>query len=134
MSINKFRTKARAIELLGRKQIRDDITALIELMKNSYDADAEQVTADFNLNTNSPYIFLYDIGIGMEANDILNKWLVLGTDSKKMPQKEKVSKIKKRRLMGEKGIGRLASAALGEQLWLFTKSQNENWHALYLNP
>lgn len=133
MSINKFRTKARAIELLGRKQIRDDITALIELMKNSYDADAEEVTADFNLNNNSPYIFLYDIGIGMEEEDILNKWLVLGTDSKKKPKKEKVSKIKERRLMGEKGIGRLASAALGEQLWLFTKSQNEKWHTLYLN-
>ncbi|WP_339239910.1 ATP-binding protein [Paenibacillus sp. FSL R5-0517] len=133
MPVNKFRTKARAIELLGRKQIRDDITALIELIKNSYDADAEDVTADFNLDNTSPYIFLYDLGIGMEMDDILNKWLVLGTDSKKKPKNEKLSKVKSRRLMGEKGIGRLASAALGEQLWLFTKSQNERWHVLYLN-
>lgn len=105
MPVNKFRTKARAIELLGRKQIRDDITALIELIKNSYDADAEDVTADFNLDNTSPYIFLYDLGIGMEMDDILNKWLVLGTDSKKKPKNEKLSKVKSRRLMGEKGIG-----------------------------
>ena len=34
--MSKFKTKARTIELLGRKQIRDSVTALAELMKNSY--------------------------------------------------------------------------------------------------
>ncbi|MGN7360437.1 ATP-binding protein [Paenibacillus sp. SAF-054] len=134
MTINKFRTKARAIELLGRKQIRDDITALIELMKNSYDADAESVAVLFdNLGTDHSYIIMYDDGHGMLESDVVNKWLVLGTDSKKKDKKNKISNIKKRPLMGEKGIGRLASAALGEQLWMFTKHSTQNWHALYLN-
>lgn len=83
MTLNKFRTKARAVELLGRKQIRDDITALIELMKNSYDADAEMVVVDFTLNEDSPYLIIYDDGQGMTESELLNKWLVIGTDSKK---------------------------------------------------
>ena len=48
--MSKFKTKARTIELLGRKQIRDSVTALAELMKNSYDADADWVRAYFNSN------------------------------------------------------------------------------------
>lgn len=131
--MNKFRTKARAIELLGRKQIRDDITALTELMKNSHDADAEYVGVEFDLKNSNPYIILFDTGHGMTKDDILNKWLVIGTDSKKKNNGLRQSRYKKRPLMGEKGIGRLASAALGEQFWLFTKAQNEPWHTLYLN-
>ncbi|WP_338554615.1 sensor histidine kinase [Paenibacillus sp. KS-LC4] len=134
MSLNKFRTKARAVELLGRKQIRDDITALIELMKNSFDADADSLLVDFKLNqTSTPYLIIYDDGHGMTQQELLEKWLVIGTDSKKMNSKLKKSRKKKRTLMGEKGIGRLASAALGEQFLMFTKSMDENWNSLYLN-
>lgn len=134
MDSNTFKTKARAIELLGRKQIRDDVTALIELMKNSYDADAERLSVEFFHEMSEPYLVIYDTGHGMDMDDLLNKWLVLGTDSKKGERsKKRVSKVKERPLMGEKGIGRLASAALGEQFWMFTKSKKEKWHALFLN-
>lgn len=133
MSSNKFRTKARAVELLGRKQIRDDITALIELMKNSYDADAEMVVVDFTLNEESPYLIIYDDGQGMTEQELLEKWLVIGTDSKKKEKNLQRSRKKGRKLMGEKGIGRLASAALGEELIMLTKSLNNNWNALFLN-
>ncbi|MEY9096511.1 ATP-binding protein [Paenibacillus sp. RC84] len=133
MTSNKFRTKARAVELLGRKQIRDDITALIELMKNSYDADAEMVVVDFTLEDESPYLLLYDDGQGMTEQELLEKWLVIGTDSKKKEKSLQRSRKKGRRLMGEKGIGRLASAALGEELVMFTKSLNHNWNVLFLN-
>ncbi len=134
MGLNKFRTKARAVELLGRKQIRDDITALIELMKNSFDADADSLLVEFKLNeTSSPYLIIYDDGHGMTQQELLEKWLVIGTDSKKTNTKIKKSRNKKRTLMGEKGIGRLASAALGEQFCMFTKSLENKWSAIYLN-
>lgn len=78
-----FKTKSRAIELLGRKQIRDGTTALAELLKNSYDADAESAKAIFNTKFEVPYLMLVDFGIGMTEEDIINKWLVIGTNSKK---------------------------------------------------
>lgn len=134
MGLNKFRTKARAVELLGRKQVRDDITALIELMKNSFDADADSLLVEFKLKeVSSPYLIIYDDGHGMTPQELLEKWLVIGTDSKKTSTIMKKSRNKKRILMGEKGIGRLASAALGEQFCMFTKSLDSQWNAIYLN-
>lgn len=126
-----FKTKARAIELLGRKQIRDGVTAIAELMKNSYDAYAYWVRAEFVTEHDNPYILLCDNGHGMSSDDIENKWLVLGTDSK---YGKKVKKIETERvLMGAKGIGRLAAARLGQQMWLLSKTVNTNWNILYLN-
>lgn len=109
--MSKFKTKARTIELLGRKQIRDSVTALAELMKNSYDADADWVRVYFN--TNQDNIVLIDNGDGMDKSDIEDKWLVLGTPSKNT--KNRVSK-KNRPYMGAKGIGRLASARLVDNI------------------
>lgn len=125
-----FKTSARAVELLGRKQIRDSITALAELMKNSYDADAEFLQVDFVTNENKS-ISLCDNGVGMDEEDIKNKWLVLGTKSKK--SREKRTTEKNRRLMGEKGIGRLAVARLGQQMWLISKKKDSGWNILFLN-
>ncbi|KAI4448288.1 hypothetical protein C823_002807 [Eubacterium plexicaudatum ASF492] len=79
-----FKTKARAIELLGKKQIRDSSTALAELMKNSYDADAEILRVEFiTKDIKVPCVVICDNGCGMNQNDIEDKWLVLGTDSKR---------------------------------------------------
>lgn len=125
-----FRTSARAVELLGKKQIRDSITALTELMKNSYDADAEFLQVDFNTRENVS-VTLCDNGVGMDQFDIESKWLVLGTKSKK--EKEKKLTKKKRRVMGEKGIGRLAVARLGQQMWLISKKKDSGWNILALN-
>lgn len=131
IDMNTFQTKSRAIELLGRKQIRDGITALIELIKNAYDADAEWCHVIFNNEYVLPYIMISDSGSGMSENDILNKWLVIGTEAKK--KRERVTPKKKRVLMGEKGIGRLAASILGQQLLLFTKSESDGkWNILFL--
>ena len=126
-----FRTKARAIELLGRKQIRDSVTALAELMKNSYDADAPWLRVEFDVGTKAEHIIIADSGIGMTSSDIQEKWLVLGTNSK-TNSKGKTSPGG-RILMGAKGIGRLASARLGKQLWMFTKSAKSLWNIVYIN-
>lgn len=126
-----FKTKARAIELLGKKQIRDSVTGLSEIMKNSYDADASILRVEFNTKRKNPYILIYDTGRGMDEYDLENKWLVLGTESKKVSKKEKTPEG--RTLMGEKGIGRLAVAKLGQQTIIISKTQNSKWNMLFLN-
>lgn len=126
-----FKTKARAIELLGKKQIRDSVTGLSEIMKNSYDADARILRVEFNTSDENPYIVIYDTGYGMDESDFENKWLVLGTESKKVSKREKTPLG--RTLMGEKGIGRLAVARLGQQTVIVSKTQKSKWNMLYLN-
>ena len=125
--MSKFKTKARTIELLGRKQIRDSVTALAELMKNSYDADADWVRAYFNSDKDN--IILIDNGIGMSQADIEEKWLVLGTPSKNT--KKRVS-AKGRPYMGAKGIGRLAAASLGRHYIMITKTESSSYNIVYL--
>ncbi len=125
--MSKFKTKARTIELLGRKQIRDSVTALAELMKNSYDADADWVRAYFNSDRDN--IILVDNGIGMSQVDIEEKWLVLGTPSKNT--KKRVS-AKGRPYMGAKGIGRLAAASLGRHYIMITKTESSSYNIVYL--
>lgn len=127
-----FKTKARAIELLGKKQIRDSSTALAELMKNSYDADAEILRVEFiTKDIKVPCVVICDNGCGMNQNDIEDKWLVLGTDSKRKVKDKKSPGG--RTLMGEKGIGRLAVSRLGQQMWMFTKKKDTLWNILYIN-
>jgi hypothetical protein len=81
-----FRTKARAVDLLGKGQISDLPTAISELWKNGYDAYGDTLGAYLYLEGYSglekPLFVLSDDGIGMSSDDILDKWIVLGTDSK----------------------------------------------------
>lgn len=120
-----FKTKARTVELLGRKQIRDSVTALAELMKNAYDADAPWLRVEFSTTGSNQHVVIVDTGLGMSQNDIESKWLVLGTNSK--TKRANKTSPSGRPLMGAKGIGRLASATLGKQLWMFTKTEESLW-------
>ncbi|WP_412476934.1 ATP-binding protein [Flavobacterium sp. TBRC 19031] len=124
-----FRTKARAVDLLGKGQIADLPTAITELWKNGYDAYADNLKAElykegYNGLTKS-YFILSDDGKGMSSTDILDKWLVLGTDSKSRAELELESEDtlwKKPRIKaGEKGIGRLSVAYLGNPMLMLTK-------------
>ncbi|KAA6317418.1 hypothetical protein EZS27_032421, partial [termite gut metagenome] len=125
-----FRTKARAVDLLGKGQIADLPTAITELWKNGYDAYADNLKAEIYLENyrglKKPYFVISDDGKGMSENDILEKWLVLGTDSKSRTQlidKESEETLwKKPRIKaGEKGIGRLSVAYLGNPMLMLTK-------------
>jgi hypothetical protein len=127
-----FRTKARAVELLGKGQIADLPTAITELWKNGYDAYGDKLVAFLYLagyeNYQAPVFVLSDDGKGMNAEDIINNWFVLGTDSKSRPglDKKGAETLNKepRVKMGEKGIGRLAVAYLGPQMLMLTKKVN----------
>ena len=112
--------------LIGRELITDRITALFELVKNCYDANAQNVVVQFfNVGTKNPKskIIIQDDGSGMTLADIQDKWMVVGTASKR---KEKYSPTPyKRRYVGEKGIGRFAVDKLGTKVLIKTKKKDD---------
>jgi signal transduction histidine kinase len=136
-----FRTKARAVDLLGKGQIADLPTAITELWKNGYDAYADNLRADLYKDGYSglenSYFVLSDDGKGMSSSDILDKWLVLGTDSKSRAELEKESEDtlwKRPRIKaGEKGIGRLSVAYLGNPMLMLTKKLGYSLEALFFD-
>lgn len=135
-----FRTKARAVDLLGKGQIADLPTAITELWKNGYDAYADNLTAELYLSsykdTVSPIFLITDDGTGMSRKDIFKRWLVLGTDSKSRTNEIKDDDTlgKKTRVKaGEKGIGRLSVAYLGSPMLMLTKKQGFALQALYFD-
>ena len=122
----KWRFDVNTFRLLGRDLITDRITALFELVKNSYDANAKDVNIQFlnvGTRTEGSKIIIRDNGIGMTLKDIENKWMVIGTNSKR---KELYSpEPYKRRYVGEKGIGRFAVDKLGQYVKIRTKQEND---------
>lgn len=125
-----FTIDARTIIHLGRESIKDHTTALLELVKNSYDADANVVEIEIYKKSTQDIIRLSDDGDGMTETDIDEKWLRIGFSHKRLA-KETVSKH--RRKTGEKGIGRLSADRLGEILEIRTKSESEDTYGLIVN-
>lgn len=137
-----FRTKARAVDLLGKGQIADLPTAITELWKNGYDAYADNITAEIYLkgykDLDTSWFVITDDGVGMSQSDVLDKWLVLGSDSKSRTSVIdvssestlwKVPRIK----AGEKGIGRLSVAFLGSPMLMLTKKAGYPIQAMYFD-
>lgn len=131
----RWRFDVSTFRLIGRDLITDRITALFELVKNSYDANAQNVFVEFN-NVGAgglgSMITIADDGYGMSFSDIRDKWMVIGTSSKK---KSPVSpKPFSRRCVGEKGIGRFAVDKLGDKVQMMTKKEGESqWLNVEIN-
>lgn len=120
----KFIASTNLKSLLGRGLVTDQTAAIFELVKNSYDADAEEVYISFRgLNTDEPKLIIQDDGTGMSLEDIESKWMVIGTDSKKSKQ---YSPIFSRPLNGDKGIGRFAVDRLGNRLNLVSVARDSS--------
>ena len=120
-----FKTRARAVDMLGRQQIASIPTAISELFKNAHDAYADAVEADF---FRSERLFVVrDDGVGMTYDEFVNNWLTLATDAKiggagDETQTRVPAGKKQRMILGEKGIGRLAIASIGPQVLVLTRS------------
>lgn len=118
----KWRFDVNTFRLLGRELITDRITAVFELVKNCYDANATRVSVDFqnvcDIYPNSK-ITISDNGIGMSFTDIRDKWMVVGTNSKRSFRYSPAPF--NRKYVGEKGIGRFAVDKLGAKLLIRTK-------------
>lgn len=119
-----LRPKARILKTLGEELISSETVALIELVKNAYDADAENVLIAFSgeLKEGAGSIEVMDDGHGMDMNTIHKSWMVIATSTKKHNKK---SKSGKRRVLGEKGIGRFAAARIAEELELYTRTKEQ---------
>lgn len=134
-----LRPRARLIKTIGEELISNDIVAVLELVKNSYDADASIIEIHFSGNVieveeskkkkkkvlfkEGAAITIIDDGSGMSLDTIKSAWMEPATIMKK---RTKTSPGKSRRYTGEKGIGRFASAKLSEQLEIITKVENDN--------
>lgn len=123
----RIRVRARAVDMLGRQQIAGIPTAVHELFKNAHDAYAEDVRVDFYRA--DQLLILRDNGLGMTRDDFESRWLTLGTESKvgaNDPLSIKAWTGPKsatlRPITGEKGIGRLAIAAIGPQVLVMTRA------------
>lgn len=116
---------ARHISQLGRELVTDYVTALTELVKNSYDADSEAVEIKFeNLKSNDGRIIIIDTGSGFSSSDIVNKWAIIGTNNK---LRDTYSAGYKRRYAGQKGIGRFAVERLAEHCKIISFTENERF-------
>ncbi len=123
--IRPFRANAHLLKLLGDELIGDDRLAVFELVKNAYDANATKVDVTLNLDCDNPHIVIWDHnGFGMTKDDILDKWMEIGTNSKRSKNKVRTPAPLSRLPLGEKGVGRLAVHKLGNQLIINTRSKN----------
>lgn len=141
-----FKISSGLKNIIGKELITDDLIAIFELVKNSYDANAKSVNIVFqNIKEENkskcPKILIIDDGDGMSRDDLEKKWLFVGYSEKKDFEKEldvkdfrdKIGK-RKRIFAGAKGIGRFSCDRLGGILKLYTKKENEDViHQLYMD-
>jgi len=115
-----FRFAPSILVRLGEELVPNLDQAIIELIRNSYDADAEECTVEIKLDeVNGGTIVISDNGSGMTADQILNNWLVLGGSSK---ESTKLTP-KGRRTVGDKGLGRLAALRAGSSVEMVTRHE-----------
>ncbi|MEQ1552995.1 MAG: sensor histidine kinase [Ferruginibacter sp.] len=131
----RWRFDVNTFRLLGRELITDRITAVFELVKNCYDANSTYVNVEFqNIKTNfkEAKIIISDNGIGMSFEDIRDKWMVVGTNNKRVTLFTEPPF--NRKFVGEKGIGRFAVDKLGERVLIRTKQIGSNkWLKININ-
>jgi signal transduction histidine kinase len=138
-----FKFHPRVFNSLGADLVTDDIVAIIELVKNTYDAGANKVIISFlkdsqgehkknkkadHNQSNSEKIILeiFDNGQGMTKEIVENAWFTVATPYKEQNKSVRIDKDTKRTVSGEKGLGRLSTARLGSSLEMYTKSEKES--------
>ena len=118
LSTYEIRPTGRHVLTIGEELIQDQYAAIVELVKNCYDADSPDAVIIFRSipNEDCLEIIVEDHGHGMSTNDIITKWLVPSTAYKLNERKSPSGRI----MQGRKGIGRYAASILGDDLQLRT--------------
>lgn len=117
-----FKANAGLKDILGRGLIYDDNIAIIELVKNSQDADSSKVEIQFDeaeFISEKSQLIIRDIGKGMDLYDIENKWLNMAYSEKKG-----ILRNNNEAYAGNKGVGRFSCDRLGTKLVLYTKKKD----------
>ncbi len=133
-----IRPYARLLTMLGDQLIRNERIALVELIKNGYDADAEWVEVRFEhflpgmkVGPQST-IVVADNGCGMTVQDIRDAWMNPATPHKMKRRRDGYDSTPKkgRIVQGEKGIGRFAVLKLGNKVTVTTKTENSSFESI----
>jgi len=123
------------VKQLGEELVPDEVTALMELIKNSYDADASYVSIEINslgqpekddlfFKNKNGYISIEDDGSGMNEKTIIDSWLVISASNKRAFKEEGKKTKKNRTPLGDKGLGRLSTQRLAEVCEIYTKKDS----------
>jgi hypothetical protein len=139
-----FDISTSVIKQLGEQLISDEVTAIMELIKNSYDAESDWVKIEIDANNKLPdeyyfkdtkgYIVLQDNGEGMSLSDINNRWLIISFSAKREQKKSGIYDVGKRIPLGDKGLGRLSTQRIGKQIEIITGVTSESiYHSLAYN-
>lgn len=130
----RFDINPHVIRQLGAELVTDQVTALMELIKNSYDADANYVKVTIETDgvllednlfhkNHKGYIVVDDDGFGMDRSTILKSWLIISYSNKREVNGIKPKTPKGRTPLGDKGLGRLSTQRLADICEIFTKKK-----------
>lgn len=118
----RFSVDSGVIDRLGKELVARHETAVSELVKNSYDADACKATLQFlNVDYSGGTLIIDDDGAGMTRDQLINGFMRISSTSK---IHEPVSPIYGRNRAGKKGIGRFSTQRLGNKLTIITQTKN----------
>lgn len=126
-----FKISAALKNLIGKELITDELVAVFELVKNSFDANATKVEVIFenNYEPENARIIIKDNGKGMNYEDLRNKWLFVAYSAKRTGKENEDyrDKIKPQRVFaGAKGVGRFSCDRLGTYLNLISIKDESN--------
>ncbi len=115
---HRIRPAGRLVLTIGRDLIQDPYAAVVELVKNAYDADSSEVDVEFSRidRTGHYSISIADHGHGMTRDDVVSKWMVPSTMDKLRRRRSPAGRV----MQGRKGVGRYAASVLGKDLLLET--------------
>jgi signal transduction histidine kinase len=118
----RLRFSTAVLRLLGEELNPSPDQGILELIKNSYDADAKKCTVELKaVHIKGGSIVLKDDGIGMTADEIRNGWLIVGDSMKSRRETSPSGRL----LVGSKGLGRLGALRLGRKVELTTRPKSE---------
>lgn len=124
------------VKQLGEQLVSDEITALLELIKNSYDADATYVSIEINAKgkyqkeqlfypNHKGFIVVEDDGFGMSEQTIMKSWLIISYSQKRSFKAAGRKTQKGRTPLGDKGLGRLSTQRLADICEIFTNEEGK---------
>lgn len=137
MATPHFDISAAVVRQLGDELVSDEVTAIVELVKNAYDADASYAHVvvntiehpegkDTKFPDSSGYVTIDDDGMGMDRADIERGWLMISLSGKRVMKAAGRKTPKGRTPLGDKGLGRLSTQKLGQNLELYTRKDGQS--------
>lgn len=117
-----FKIELNVLNHLGIGLYSSTPAVITEMISNAWDADAKNVS--ITIDPDAKYVIVEDDGHGMTEDDVQNKFLKVGYSRREQEPTKNYSRSKTRRVMGRKGIGKLAMFSLAQTIEIVTKAEN----------